>query len=290
MIGAYLFWSFTTGYLGFTLSSAPAYVLTLVCMAGLGVLFELADLSPAPEHGAGGEAGGVPRSPAGAAGGSDRGLRRHDEVGALDPALAHADDLRPGRAGGPLLARRYRDRRRGGAGGPVPLDAVRPVHAGGVGERGLGHARRPLPEPPGGRQHGSRVRGRGRARRPGRPAGHARRADPGVRGRAGAGGRAAGRLHVVLHRLLRRARDGRNPVADRLLADAELVPDRRRRCAGPRRVRALRLPRDRRSRCSSAARASPAAARSSRSACRSSRGRSGSSGRARSPPPQAQSP
>ena len=46
MIGAYLFWAFTTGYLGFTLSSAPAYVLTLVCMAGLGVLFELAIFRP----------------------------------------------------------------------------------------------------------------------------------------------------------------------------------------------------------------------------------------------------
>jgi branched-subunit amino acid ABC-type transport system permease component len=46
MIGAYLFWSFTTGYLGFTLASAPAYVLTLVCMAGLGLLFELAIFRP----------------------------------------------------------------------------------------------------------------------------------------------------------------------------------------------------------------------------------------------------
>ena len=33
MIGAFLFWSFRTGYFGFTLSSAPAFVLTLVCMA-----------------------------------------------------------------------------------------------------------------------------------------------------------------------------------------------------------------------------------------------------------------
>ena len=46
MIGAYLFWSFTTGYLGFTLASAPAYVLTLLCMAGLGILFELAIFRP----------------------------------------------------------------------------------------------------------------------------------------------------------------------------------------------------------------------------------------------------
>jgi branched-chain amino acid transport system permease protein len=46
MVGAYLFWAFTTGYLGFTLSSAPAYVLTLVCMAGLGVLIELAIFRP----------------------------------------------------------------------------------------------------------------------------------------------------------------------------------------------------------------------------------------------------
>ena len=46
MTGAYLFWSFKTGYFGFTLSSAPAYVLTLVCMAGLGVLIELAIFRP----------------------------------------------------------------------------------------------------------------------------------------------------------------------------------------------------------------------------------------------------
>ncbi|MGE5274959.1 MAG: ABC transporter permease [Verrucomicrobiota bacterium] len=46
MIGAYLFWSFKTGYFGFTLSTAPAYVLTLVCMAGFGVLIELAIFRP----------------------------------------------------------------------------------------------------------------------------------------------------------------------------------------------------------------------------------------------------
>jgi branched-chain amino acid transport system permease protein len=46
MTGAYLFWSFKTGYFGFQLSSTPAYVLTLVCMAGLGVLIELAIFRP----------------------------------------------------------------------------------------------------------------------------------------------------------------------------------------------------------------------------------------------------
>jgi branched-subunit amino acid ABC-type transport system permease component len=46
MIGAYLFWSFKTGYFGFTLSSTPAYLLTLVCMAGFGVLIELAIFTP----------------------------------------------------------------------------------------------------------------------------------------------------------------------------------------------------------------------------------------------------
>jgi branched-subunit amino acid ABC-type transport system permease component len=46
MTGAYLFWSFDTGYFGFTLSTAPAYVLTLVCMAGLGVLVELTIFRP----------------------------------------------------------------------------------------------------------------------------------------------------------------------------------------------------------------------------------------------------
>jgi branched-chain amino acid transport system permease protein len=46
MTGAYVFWSFKTGYFGFHLSSAPAFVLTLVCMAGLGVLIELAIFRP----------------------------------------------------------------------------------------------------------------------------------------------------------------------------------------------------------------------------------------------------
>src|SRR5262245_41240152 len=46
MFGAYLFWSFGSGYFGFTLSSTPAFILTLVCMAGLGVLFELAIFRP----------------------------------------------------------------------------------------------------------------------------------------------------------------------------------------------------------------------------------------------------
>ncbi len=46
MIGAYFFWSFNTGYFGFKLSSAPAFVLTLVCMAVLGVLIEAAIFRP----------------------------------------------------------------------------------------------------------------------------------------------------------------------------------------------------------------------------------------------------
>jgi branched-subunit amino acid ABC-type transport system permease component len=46
MTGAYLFWSFRTGYFHFTLSTAPAFVLTLACMAGLGLLFELAIFRP----------------------------------------------------------------------------------------------------------------------------------------------------------------------------------------------------------------------------------------------------
>jgi branched-subunit amino acid ABC-type transport system permease component len=46
MTGAYLFWSFKTGYFGFTLSSTPAYILTLVCMALFGVLIELTIFRP----------------------------------------------------------------------------------------------------------------------------------------------------------------------------------------------------------------------------------------------------
>jgi branched-chain amino acid transport system permease protein len=46
MLGAYLFWSFKTDYFGFTLSTTPAYILTLVCMALFGVLIELAIFRP----------------------------------------------------------------------------------------------------------------------------------------------------------------------------------------------------------------------------------------------------
>jgi branched-subunit amino acid ABC-type transport system permease component len=46
MTGAYFFWSFKTGYFGFTLSTAPGFVLTLVCMAALGLLIELAIFRP----------------------------------------------------------------------------------------------------------------------------------------------------------------------------------------------------------------------------------------------------
>src|SRR6476620_8240773 len=46
MTGAYVFWAFETGYFGFTLSTAPAFVLTLVCMAGLGLVIELTIFRP----------------------------------------------------------------------------------------------------------------------------------------------------------------------------------------------------------------------------------------------------
>src|SRR5262245_61812823 len=46
MTGAYIFWSFRSDYWGFTLSTVPAYVLTLVCMALLGVVIELSIFRP----------------------------------------------------------------------------------------------------------------------------------------------------------------------------------------------------------------------------------------------------
>jgi len=46
MLAAYVFWAFRTGYFGFHLSNAPAFVLTLVCMAAFGVLIELAIFRP----------------------------------------------------------------------------------------------------------------------------------------------------------------------------------------------------------------------------------------------------
>ena len=209
MVGAYVFWSFKTGYFGFQLSTAPAFVLTLVCMAVLGVLIELAIFRPLRNT--------APLAKLAAslglllvlAGGRDRGLRQHLEVGAVDPALRHGDDLRQGRADRPVHPRRHRDRRGCGAGGAVPLDALRALDEGGVGERGLGDARRPVAEPAGGREHRARERRRGRARGAGRAADHARLADAGVPDRARPRRRAARRLHLLLHRVLRRSRDRR---------------------------------------------------------------------------------
>ena len=46
MVAAYIFWAFRTGFFGFHLSTVPAFVLTLVCMAGFGVLVELTVFRP----------------------------------------------------------------------------------------------------------------------------------------------------------------------------------------------------------------------------------------------------
>ena len=46
MVAAYFFWALRTGFFGFELSSAPAFVLTLACMAVFGVLIELAIFRP----------------------------------------------------------------------------------------------------------------------------------------------------------------------------------------------------------------------------------------------------
>src|SRR5215475_2487687 len=46
MVGAYLFWSFQTGYFGFTLTTTPAFLLTTACMAVLGAGIELVVFRP----------------------------------------------------------------------------------------------------------------------------------------------------------------------------------------------------------------------------------------------------
>ena len=46
MLAAYIFWALRTDYFGFTLSTVPAFALTLVCMAAFGVLIELAIFRP----------------------------------------------------------------------------------------------------------------------------------------------------------------------------------------------------------------------------------------------------
>src|SRR4029450_5861052 len=46
MVAAYVFWALRTGFFGFELSSAPAFVLTVACMAVFGVLIELGIFRP----------------------------------------------------------------------------------------------------------------------------------------------------------------------------------------------------------------------------------------------------
>ncbi|HEY7208513.1 MAG TPA: ABC transporter permease [Gaiellaceae bacterium] len=46
MVAAYLFWSLKTGYFGFTLSTTPAFVLTIACMAVIGAGTELLVFRP----------------------------------------------------------------------------------------------------------------------------------------------------------------------------------------------------------------------------------------------------
>src|SRR5580765_6868649 len=46
MVGAYLFWSFKTGYFHFHLSTAPAFAVTVVCMAVIGAVVELVVFRP----------------------------------------------------------------------------------------------------------------------------------------------------------------------------------------------------------------------------------------------------
>src|SRR5919106_1531959 len=46
MTGAYVFWALRTDYLGFTLSTVPAFVVTLVAMAVFGVVIELGIFRP----------------------------------------------------------------------------------------------------------------------------------------------------------------------------------------------------------------------------------------------------
>ena len=245
MLAAYIFWALRTDYFGFQLSTAPAFVLTLACMAAFGVLIELAIFRPLRNT--------APLAKLAAS----LGLLLVLESGMIvifgnslksAPAVLPTDTVMifgrvvPGRSVSP---RRDRGRRGSGARGALPLDAVRALDPGGVGERGLGHARGPLAGSPGRREHRARLRRRGRAGRPGRAADRTGRADAGVPGRSGPGRRPARRVHVVLRRVLRRPRDRRGPVAPDLLGDAELVPDGQGRSPAARAPRALRLPRHR---------------------------------------------
>ena len=170
------------------------------------------------------------------------------------------------------------------AGCAVPLDALRPVDEGGVGERGLGDARRSLAEPPGGHEHHARERRRRRAR-----ASSSRRSItldaqtlafqvvPALGAALLAGFTSffiacfAGLAIGVVQSLLD------------LLGDAELVPDRHGGRADPGAVRAVRLPRHRGR--AVPARGEPARPRRARREAASgrARGRSGCSGRRRSP-------
>ena len=111
MVAAYIFWALRTDYFGFTLSTVPAFALTLVCMAASASSSSWRS-SAAPEHGAARQAGRVARPPARPGGRNDRDLRQHPEVGARGPAFRHGHGLRPRRAEDRFLPG-DRDRRRG---------------------------------------------------------------------------------------------------------------------------------------------------------------------------------
>ncbi len=147
MVAAYVYWALRTGYFGFELASAPAFVLTLACMALFGATIELAIFRPlrntAPLAKLAASLGLLLVLEAGMIVIFGNTLKSAPSVLPSDTVTVF-DRVVPKR---PLPAGRDRDRGRGGARGALSMDALRTVHAGRIGERGLSDARRPVSEP-----------------------------------------------------------------------------------------------------------------------------------------------
>ena len=279
MLAAYIFWALRTDYFGFQLSTAPAFVLTLACMAAFGVLIELAIFRPlrntAPLAKLAASLGLLLVLESGMIVIFGNSLKSAPSVLPTDTVMIFGRVVPVDRfllAGivivvAAALAALFRWTPFGLSTRAASENEVSAMLA------GLSPSRLA------GREHRPRLRRRGRARRPGRAADRARRADAGVPGRSGAGRRPAGRLHVVLRRVLRGPRDRRGPVAPDLLGDAELVPDGQGRSPAARAPRALRLPRHRPGALPARGKPARAAASSSNGDSRPCPGPSGCSGR-----------
>src|SRR4029453_15068667 len=187
MLAPHIFSALRTDSFGFQLSTTPAFVVTLVCMAAFGVLIELAIFRPLRNT--------TPLAKLAASLGlllvlesgmivifgnslkSAPSVLPSDTVTIFSRVVPIDRFLLGGIVGGGGRGGRGRAR------GAVPVDAVRPLDEGLVGERGLRDARRPVSEPAGGHEHLPRERRCRRTRGAGRAADLPRWPDPPLSGR-----------------------------------------------------------------------------------------------------------